>query len=169
MNHVKAFLVREFGKYFIFKFSLLAISPTSVWYLTTCSTVDQFVSLVNLVKLGTFHPWGSFSCHTYCDSGDTKLGLWRPMLRPFWASICSTMLSIFFCPPKLVFFGHLWVFGLHLGSYSPLLSLGYFSRCIPHPIYPWECCIQCRSPLGSIIFLIDIRDVVFNVEVVWGA
>lgn len=36
------------------------------------------------------------------------------------------------------FVGHFLVFGQHLGSYSPLLVLGYFGLCIPYSLYAWE-------------------------------
>lgn len=101
VNQVKAFFVREFGKYFIFKFSLFATSPASVWYLVTCLTVISLVSQVNLVNLGTSQPLGNFVCRRYSDIGETKLGLWSPTLSPFWAKICSTTLAMLLCPTKL--------------------------------------------------------------------
>ena len=70
VNHVKEFLVRELGKYFILKFSLFAISHASIRYLATCSTVDSLVSLENLVNLGTFHLAGNYDYKTYSDKGD---------------------------------------------------------------------------------------------------
>lgn len=71
VNHVKAFFVREFGKYLIFKFSLFVISPASVSYLATCSIVNSLVSLKNLVNLGTFHLLEISVSRTYSDIGDT--------------------------------------------------------------------------------------------------
>jgi hypothetical protein len=59
VNHVKAFFVREFGKYFILKFSLFAMSPASVRNLAICSTVDSLVSPANLVNFGILTPLGS--------------------------------------------------------------------------------------------------------------
>lgn len=121
VNHVKSFLVTEFGKYFIFKLSLLVISCALVWYLAACSIVDSFISSANLVNLRAFHPRVSYFCRTYFDIGDTKLGLLRTMLRIFWARICSTTFAILFCLPKLF----CWTF---LSSwptscfYSPLLA-----------------------------------------------
>lgn len=50
VNQVKAFFVREFGNYFIFKLSLFAMSPVSVWFLARCLTVDSLVSLEKLVN-----------------------------------------------------------------------------------------------------------------------
>jgi len=58
VNQMKAFLVREIGKYFNLKFSLFAISPASVRYRAICLTVDSLVSPTNLVNLGVFHPLG---------------------------------------------------------------------------------------------------------------
>ena len=52
VNHVKAFLVKELGKYLILRSSLLAISPASVRY----STVDSLVSPANFINLGTLYP-----------------------------------------------------------------------------------------------------------------
>lgn len=82
MNHVKAFFVREFGKNLIFKFSLFAISPASVWYRAISLTVNSPVSPANLVNLGTFHSMGSSVCRTYLVKGDVKFGLCDPTLRP---------------------------------------------------------------------------------------
>lgn len=55
VNHVKAFFVRELGKYFILRLSLFAISPSSMRYMATRSTMDSLGSPENLVNLGTFH------------------------------------------------------------------------------------------------------------------
>ena len=67
VNHVKALFVNEFGKYLIFRFSLLAKSPASSG---TCSTVDSLVSPANLVKFGTFYPLGNSAYLTYSDTSD---------------------------------------------------------------------------------------------------
>ena len=98
VNHVKAFLVRELGKNFIFKSSLFAKFPASAKYLAICSTVDSLVSPANFVNLGIFHPLGNSACNTYSDKGDTKFGLCNPVFKPFWAKIFSTKLAKLFCP-----------------------------------------------------------------------
>jgi len=51
---MKAFFVREFGKYFNLKFSSLAKSPPYVKYRVICLTMDSLVSSANLVNLGIF-------------------------------------------------------------------------------------------------------------------
>lgn len=70
MNHVKAFLVGELGMYFNFIFSLFAISPASVRYLSTCSIVDSLVSPENFVNFGTFLLGGNSDYKIYSDNGD---------------------------------------------------------------------------------------------------
>lgn len=100
-EHVKACFVREFGENIIFKFSLFAISFTSVWYQAICSTIDSLVSLANLVNLGTFHPLESYACNTYLDKGDMEFGLCSPTLWPFWARTFLTMWARLFCPLRL--------------------------------------------------------------------
>lgn len=85
MNQVKAFLVWEFEKYFIFKFSLFAISYALVRYRAMCSIVGLLVSPENLVNFGTFHPLGSSTCNTYSDRAYTKFGLCRLILSRLWA------------------------------------------------------------------------------------
>ena len=59
MNHMKAFLVSELGKYFILKFSLFTKSPASIRYMATCSIVDSLVSTENFVTFGTLQPLGN--------------------------------------------------------------------------------------------------------------
>jgi len=83
VSQVKAFFVREFGKYFIFKFSLFAKSPASP---------------ANLVNLGIFVFLGKSVSNTYSDNADTKFGLCSPTLKPFWANKASTTLAILFWP-----------------------------------------------------------------------
>ena len=75
VNQVKAFLVRELGKYLILRLSLFDISPASIKYLAICSTVDSVVSPENLVNFGTFHLGGKSVCKIYSDNGDVKFGL----------------------------------------------------------------------------------------------
>lgn len=73
VNHVKAFLVKEFGKYFIFKFSLFTISHASIRYQVISSTTDSLVSPTNLMNLGTFQPLGSLVYSIYSNKTDTNL------------------------------------------------------------------------------------------------
>lgn len=101
VNHVKAFLVREFGKNLIFKFSLFAISSASVWYRAICSIVDSLVSPSNLVNLETFHPLEISVWKTYSVKGDTKFGLCNPAFKPFWARMVLTIWDRLFRPFKL--------------------------------------------------------------------
>lgn len=82
-NHVKAFLVKEFVKYLIFKFSVFYIFSASIWYRVIGSTVVSLSLIENLVNLGTSHPLGNLVSNTYSDNGETKLGLCRSILRPF--------------------------------------------------------------------------------------
>src|ERR1051325_70164 len=70
VNHVKAFLVRELRKYLILRFSLFAMSPTSVRYLAMCSTVDSLVSPANFVNLGILYPLGKSVCITKSAIGE---------------------------------------------------------------------------------------------------
>ena len=99
VNQVNAFFVRELGKYLILGFSLFEISPASIKYLATCSTVDSVVSPENLVNLGTLHLGGKSVCNTYSDSGDVKLGLWKPVFIPFCIMILSIMAVKLFSKP----------------------------------------------------------------------
>ena len=98
MNQVKAFFVKELGKYFIFKFSLFAILPASIKYRAMCSTVDSLLSLANLVNFGIFQFLGNSVINTYLDKADTKFGLCRPILKPFCANKVSTTFAMLFWP-----------------------------------------------------------------------
>jgi len=98
VNQVKAFFVRELGKYFIFKFSLFAKSLASIRYQAIHSTVDSLVSPANLVNLGIFVFLGKSVSNTYSDNVDTKFGLCSPILKPFWANMASTILAILLWP-----------------------------------------------------------------------
>lgn len=150
VKHVKSFFVIEFRRYFIFKFSTLGMSHASIWYLKTCLTIDSFVSLENLVNLGTFYPLQSSVCWTYSDRGDTKLGLWRPMLRPFWIGICSTTFVMLFSPLKLFCWTFLSIWSaswflltiIGLGLFWPMYSSSFICMrglvCRSPPYcYPW--------------------------------
>ena len=67
---MKELFMRELGKYFILRLSLFGMSPPSIKYLATCSTVDSVVSPKNLVNLGIFVLGGVFACRIYSDKGD---------------------------------------------------------------------------------------------------
>jgi len=54
VNQVKAFFVKELGKYLIFKFSLFVITHASVKYRAMCSTMDSLVLPNKFGKFGNF-------------------------------------------------------------------------------------------------------------------
>ena len=64
--------------------------------LAMCSTVDSLVSPANLVNFGIFQFLGNSASKTYSDKGDTKFGLCKPILKPFWANKASTIPAILF-------------------------------------------------------------------------
>lgn len=97
---MSALFVRELGKYLIFRSSLFAMSPTSIWYMETCSIVDSSVSPENLVNFGTFHPLDNYVCKTNSANGDEYVGLWRHGFTPFRTMIRSTTTSKF-CSPSI--------------------------------------------------------------------
>ena len=70
VNHVKAFFVKELGKYLILRSSLLAISPASVSYLPMSSTVDSFASPANFIHLGPLYPLGKSVCIMQSNIGE---------------------------------------------------------------------------------------------------
>ena len=75
VNQVNTFFVRELGKYFILKSLFTTKSPSSLWYLATCPTVDSSTSLVNLVNFGSFQPLGNFVCKKKYGNGETYVFL----------------------------------------------------------------------------------------------
>ena len=166
VNHVKAFLVKELGKNFILKFSLLAKSPASTKYLAMCSTVDSFVSPANLVNLGIFTPLGNSVCNTYSDNGDTKLGLCKPKFKPFCTKIVSTIWARLFCLSKRF----CWIFPITSSAFWFLFTNtipGFGSTCwtggsmLAAGCGAWAICIPgllgiCISWTGACIWICRI-------------